>query len=115
MLGEGNVCPNEFHPEATATPAQFQCELCGENFANLKNRDRHYLSERHNADAPKFECACGYKQARKDNYRRHLNTCTFPLSFTYSCSCGHQTEDRERHVEHVEYCGRKRRGRVRKE
>ncbi|GAB1320010.1 Zinc finger protein ZFAT [Madurella fahalii] len=99
----------ESQSEATNSSPRFQCELCGENFANQKNRDRHYLSERHNADAPKFKCACNYTQARKDNYRRHLANCTFPIDVSYSCSCGHQTPDKSEHAIHVEYCRRRRR------
>ncbi|KXX81258.1 Zinc finger protein ZFAT [Madurella mycetomatis] len=104
----------EPQPKATNAPPRFQCELCGEHFANQKNRERHYLSERHNADAPKFKCACKYTQARKDNYRRHLSGCTFPIDSAYSCSCGHQTTDKNEHGIHIVYCRRRRRAKPQK-
>lgn len=88
----------------------FKCSLCGETFVNQKNLDRHFLSERHNENAPKYTCACGYVQARKDNYRRHLQSCSFHIDYSYVCSCGDRTLDKAYHVAHIDKCGRKRRG-----
>ncbi|KAK3985208.1 hypothetical protein QBC44DRAFT_162684 [Cladorrhinum sp. PSN332] len=88
----------------------FQCSLCGDTFVNQKNLDRHFLSERHNEGAPKFTCACGYVQARKDNYRRHLQSCSFRIEHPYVCSCADRTLDKAHHEAHIDKCGRKRRG-----
>ncbi|KAK4225668.1 hypothetical protein QBC38DRAFT_482443 [Podospora fimiseda] len=88
----------------------FQCPLCGDTFVNQKNLDRHFLSERHNEHAPKYTCACGYVQARKDNYRRHLQSCSFHIDYVYVCNCGDRTLDKAYHEAHIDKCGRKRRG-----
>ncbi|KAK4188565.1 hypothetical protein QBC35DRAFT_473408 [Podospora australis] len=94
---------------STAPGKPYRCEPCDENFANQKNLERHFLSGKHNSDVAKFKCACGFMQARKDNYRRHLLTCAFEVNFVYRCSCGETTQEKGKHEKHIDECGRKRR------
>ncbi|KAK0737179.1 hypothetical protein B0T21DRAFT_347572 [Apiosordaria backusii] len=106
-------------PGPSSSPSQLCCEACDETFANQKNWDRHLLSEKHirniqdytSDSVPKYKCACNYVQARKDNYRRHLKNCMFRIDFAYVCTCGDWTQDKAYHEQHIDQCGRKRRGR----
>ncbi|KAK3368587.1 hypothetical protein B0H63DRAFT_78126 [Podospora didyma] len=113
----GQVDPLSTAPQRTPSGrgANFKCKFpgCPVTFSDRKNRERHYLSDRHNTNAPKFLCVCGYDQARKDLYWRHLKNCRAYAEppNVYTCSCGYQTSDMETHRAHVKLCGRRRRGR----
>ncbi|KAK4201914.1 hypothetical protein QBC40DRAFT_252643 [Triangularia verruculosa] len=103
-------------PRPSTSPGQVGCDVCEETFANQKNWDRHLRSEKHirnvqyYVDVPKYKCACNFHQARKDNYIRHLKGCAFRIDFVYVCICGEPTQDKAHHEQHINLCGRKRRG-----
>jgi hypothetical protein len=66
---------------------------------------------------PQFWCICGYKERRKDHYRRHLDK-KRPCKKTgqpYKCLCNSVFEDIETLKEHYERCGQRKRGRPRKD
>ncbi|KAK4203636.1 hypothetical protein QBC40DRAFT_316417, partial [Triangularia verruculosa] len=96
---------------------QVTCDQCEETFSNQRNWDQHLLSEKHIRngpyydDVPKYKCACNFYQARRDNYLRHLQRCLFRIDFVYVCVCGEPTQDKAAHENHINLCGRRRRGR----
>lgn len=66
-----------------------------------------------------YICRCGRKD-RKDKHRKHLRQCTHPARSAYVCMCGNEVDSsspdsRQAHEAHFESCGKRKRGRRRKE
>lgn len=101
--------------------AKHPCEKgCSRAFTSLKDLHRHYKSQSHlPVTAQTFQCRCGYTNARKDHYRRHLRqvSCVFRHPH-FHCVCFGENldDDVHRHLEHLEKCkeGRRQTGRPRK-
>lgn len=108
-------------------PRRFRCDRCDRGFNLRKDRDRHEKTEKHRRNAGnllevpalvsagKYTCRCGYRQARKDDYKRHLLTCKMKKQkyHKYACKCGHQLDSKDEHSQHISTCGRGRPGRPR--
>lgn len=122
---------NLFTPGTTSSPEemdtnngkepQHPCNKgCSRFFKSSKDLHRHYKSRAHIRSSTKvFRCRCGYTNARKDHYRRHLqqHSCTFRYTH-YRCICSQIVPDDNilQHLEHIRVCkeGQGRSGRPRK-
>ncbi|KAH8679339.1 hypothetical protein BGZ61DRAFT_70190 [Ilyonectria robusta] len=122
---------NLFTPGKTPSPGsmetnnvrepQLPCQKgCSRSFKSSKDLLRHYKSRAHIPPSTKvFRCRCGYTNARKDHYRRHLrqHSCTFRHPH-YHCVCSQAVLDDNalQHLEHLRVCkdGQGRSGRPRK-
>lgn len=60
---------------AAGTPARVYCGHCNSSFGKAKELRRHEESVHQSDNSPVFRCLCGYKQVRKDNYKRHVIQC----------------------------------------
>ena len=93
---------------------KFWCEKdgCEQVFTTKRGRDRHYETRVHATGRdsdPTYQCRCGKTDARKDNHRRHLNSCKKDSLTPYRCLCGtHTVLNKEEHEEHVNLCKTKR-------
>lgn len=148
--------PLAMRPKASdqsTRPRRYPCRPCGKAFVSRKDLGRHCAALVHRETerrlaalsgvmsveplaAPRndFICACGFRQARRDLYKRHLRSCSgtrpyrllpravragdtsLPTASSllgpYRCACGaHSTYDRLVHVGHVGSCGLRRKGR----
>ena len=89
---------------------RFRCEKagCEQVFTNKRGRDRHYKTRAHAAERdsnPTYRCRCGKSDTRKDNHRRHLNSCKKDFMTPYQCLCGtHTVMEKEEHEAHVKNC-----------
>lgn len=101
--------------------AHHVCELGCVNkaFSNTRNRDRHY-AKAHGQSQFDFHCGCGKKVLgeRRDNYLRHLKSCSPTLKMPYICGRdSHETHDKAEHLAHVQMCkgqvGRKKKNQTR--
>ncbi|KAL2813961.1 hypothetical protein BJX63DRAFT_393205 [Aspergillus granulosus] len=107
-------CDDSFDDSTTllyhkARAHKYLCELgCNKGFPTKRNRDRHYGSKTHEQSRFMFQCgSCGgqFQGERRDNYLRHLKSCTKGSNFPYICGrdCV-QTSDRVAHITHVRAC-----------
>ncbi|KAJ0417430.1 hypothetical protein BJY00DRAFT_206372 [Aspergillus carlsbadensis] len=88
---------------------KYLCELgCNKGFPTERNRARHYGSKAHEQSRFMFQCgSCGgnFQGERRDNYLRHLKSCTTGYNLPYICGRdSHQTSDRAAHIDHVRRC-----------
>ncbi|KAK9783270.1 putative C2H2-type domain-containing protein [Seiridium cardinale] len=48
---------------------------CGSSFSRKQDLQRHKKTVHATSNTPTYVCICGYKQLRKDNHMRHLDSC----------------------------------------
>ncbi|KAI1455157.1 hypothetical protein F4805DRAFT_437026 [Annulohypoxylon moriforme] len=94
-------------PPPTRSPKRssrrIKCQ-CGKAFTKNNDLKRHRESV-HSTHGPKYRCICGHAQPRKDNHRRHVNTCENPLKHpSYRCKCAAEHVDEQVHLDHVRQC-----------
>lgn len=107
----------------------FVCEPCKfKRFKSQKDLLRHFKAYKHRVQAAavaaanheplvtlptdnEYECGCGFRQPRKDLYKRHLRSCKGTRLGLYRCVCDHATLDHAVHNSHLSTCGLRRRGR----
>ncbi|KAF2971003.1 hypothetical protein GQX73_g2555 [Xylaria multiplex] len=89
---------------------KYKCNICPgkRTFRSQNELNRHTThSKSHRGDTPCYECSCGYKQSRKDNYIRHLQL-NHPQDSVdgtpYRCNCGKPNSDKDTHIQHVKSC-----------
>lgn len=91
------------------------CSVCGRDFVNRRDWNRHVSTVHSNIDAAGFHCACGYNCGRKDNFRRHIGICTKTKQVQpYRCSCRVEFTDKDNIIHHLSTCGKGGSGRPRK-
>ncbi|KAL4733562.1 hypothetical protein BDV11DRAFT_199800 [Aspergillus similis] len=120
-----NFCEGTFGDEHSLfrhkSKAHHVCELgcVTKVFSSKRNRDRHY-AKAHGQSQFDFHCGCGKKVPgeRRDNYFRHLKSCSPTLNLPYICGRDlHETHDKAEHLAHVQTCkgqvGRKKKNQTR--
>ncbi|KAL4905018.1 hypothetical protein BDW74DRAFT_25156 [Aspergillus multicolor] len=88
--------------------AHHVCELgCVDKaFSSPRNRVRHY-GNAHGQSTFSYQCACNTKFSgeRRDNYLRHLKSCSTSLQQPYICGRdSHRTYDKVEHIAHLQAC-----------
>ena len=83
----------------------YQCEVagCNKTYTTSTNRQRHYDTV-HKKDKF-YYCRCGKEDSRKDNHRRHIQSCEKGKGNHYCCSCGILTTVKEEYLAHIATCG----------
>lgn len=73
---EITVCPNFNNRRHLTTHKSQVCEICHKILADIKGLQRHQETvHRDKFPGIQFVCVCGYQTSRRDNHRRHLETC----------------------------------------
>ncbi|KAI0378745.1 hypothetical protein F5Y04DRAFT_261503 [Hypomontagnella monticulosa] len=83
----------------------WKCNVCKRSFTKKNDLTRHVTSL-HETNGPKYRCICGkYEKSRKDNYKRHVNSCKQgALYLYYRCKCEEEHADKATHLNHVKVC-----------
>ncbi|OTA92309.1 hypothetical protein M434DRAFT_31976 [Hypoxylon sp. CO27-5] len=80
------------------------CDICKKVFTKNNDLIRHQESV-HSRGGPTYRCICGYSQIRKDNYKRHVESCKKEdILSSYSCKCTKEHNDKSVHLDHVKSC-----------
>ncbi|OWT42630.1 hypothetical protein VFPPC_18242 [Pochonia chlamydosporia 170] len=93
---------------------------CDKVFQSPKDLDRHYTTRAHaTSSRGVYVCRCGYSNARKDHYCRHLAQMScVPQRLHFQCICSEAASEADinEHRAHVKLCkvGSRARGRPRK-
>ena len=87
------------------THESYPCEIAGCNttFTTSTNRRRHHAAVHKRTQI--YHCQCGKRDTRKDNHRRHVQSCARDKGNQYFCSCGFFTTVKEEHLAHTITCG----------
>ncbi|GAW19363.1 hypothetical protein ANO14919_088490 [Xylariales sp. No.14919] len=85
----------------------WKCLTCSKSFSSQGGLNRHIIhsaQHRESSGTALHRCRCGFKQTRRDNYRRHVNTCKKTITTLYRCNCGEESSDPVEHRGHIEVC-----------
>lgn len=103
-LSSGSSPPLPSTPStSTFGTGRFFCRYCGK--ASDKSNDHKRHEDTHTSNGPHFVCRCGYRNKRKDNYRRHVRSCRKSEIYdVYTCKCEHLLPDKDIHLDHIACC-----------
>ncbi|KAI1086723.1 hypothetical protein F5B19DRAFT_119248 [Rostrohypoxylon terebratum] len=83
--------------------SRFECSLCFKSYKYKKDRRRHIMTA--HEEGPQYNCKCGHRGSRKDNYTRHVDRCrSAKTGGRYQCKCGDETPDKNSHNQHLKSC-----------
>ncbi|KAI1735453.1 hypothetical protein F4680DRAFT_305154 [Xylaria scruposa] len=93
-------------PTPSTTAQLHTCNICVDpcGFKEKKDLRRHQDSKHPTGYEDCFFCRCGKKVIRKDNYRRHVDSCKKPPSNDYTCKCHFACTNKREHVQHLAGC-----------
>ncbi|KAI1733820.1 hypothetical protein F4680DRAFT_378894 [Xylaria scruposa] len=109
------------HPETRSNMAKpYYCgrQSCSQ-FKSRKDFMRH-LSSTPIHSLSRWRCCCGRDFSRKDNFRKHYQEMTCAALTPFICSCGYVVDSRQSNAlttfeKHFNPCGKRSRGRPRKQ
>ncbi|KAI0438949.1 hypothetical protein F4803DRAFT_71887 [Xylaria telfairii] len=98
-------------PTLSITPlSPHECLLCPRRpkFSTPREYNRHQrTAKNHRSEGSRYyRCACGKTEiaGRRDNYRRHIESCKFARVNPYVCRCGKESTAQHEHKAHLRDC-----------
>lgn len=105
------VSPPIDNGQNAAAGSGFPCQKgCDHVASSRKDLERHHKSQRHSPELYRqstvalqgtFQCACGHRAARRDNYLRHVRKCKQCHRTSFLCANGHAHQTKEEHLRHL--------------
>lgn len=113
--------PASQHSQNSLNPRSCGCTETLLSKMSKKDREKHEISKAHRPDfygksreeasLGTHQCCCGYMVPRRDNHRRHVETCKKNAIMPFRCAEGHLARSKRDHLDHLADlggCGKKR-------